>query len=294
MNDTQEVEPNDCVKLNLTMAEKLNYDDKASNNNKKTKIDDNGSMELNRMKDKVTELQHEYSSLYNATQNIAGKIGLQRQASTPSIILQHAQRLAKLNELVVALSQIHKLDDAYKLVAQYTRIIVGTETVPRVSIALPSPNHKMLDTIGLSGTVGAFPVGHQMPLAGTAPETVIRTKKPVRIMDTAASSFIEMKKLNKMGIKAAIVVPLMTSGKVIGTLNTGTDDPDGFFPELESILIQIASILASTIERERLYEQTMKAKEVAMAAKEEAEIANHAKTTFLSQMTHELRSTYIL
>ena len=246
--------------------------------------------ELVRIRREMSDLQDEYSSLYNATQDIAAKIGLKCQVSTPTLILEHAQRMVKLNELVIALSQIHHIDEAYKLVAQYTRVIVGTETVPRVSIALPTSDNKWLDTIGLDGTVGGMPVGFKLPLQGTAPDTVIKTKKPVHVIDTSKSAFIEMPKLNKMGIKAAIVVPLMTSGKVIGTLNTGTDDPFGFFPELEQILIQIASILASTIERERLYEQTMKAKELAMAAKEEAEVANHAKTTFLSQMTHELRS----
>ena len=238
----------------------------------------------------MSSLQNEYSALYDATQSIASKFGLQRQNSSPTAILQHAERLTKLNDLVVALSQINKIDEAYKLVAQYTRVIVGTETVPRVSVALPTQDKKFLDTIALDGTAGSLPVGFKLPLQGTAPDTVIKTKKPLRIMDTASSKFIEMARLNQMGVKAAIVVPLMASGKVIGTLNTGTDDPSGFFPELEQILIQIASILASTIERERLYEQTMKAKELAMAAKEEAEIANQAKTTFLSQMTHELRS----
>lgn len=254
----------------------------------------NANEELLRVKSEMSNLQGEYSALYDATQTIAGKIGLQRQASTPRLILQHAQRLTKLNELVLALSQIHKIDEAYKLVAQYTREIVGTETAPRVSVAIPTPDMQFLDTTGLDGKVGALPVGFKLPLKGTAPDTVIRTKKPVRIVDTASSHFIEMTKLNKMGVKAAIVVPLIASGKVIGTLNTGVDDPAVFFPEIEQMLIQIASVLASTIERERLYEQTMAAKELAMAAKEEAEVANQAKTVFLSQMTHELRSKYVL
>jgi len=69
---------------------------------------------------------------------------------------------------------------------------------------------------------------------------------------------------------------MVARGRIIGTLNTAVNDGAAYFPEVEQFLLQIASVLASIIERDRLYK--------------EAVVANNTKTIFLSQMTHELRT----
>ena len=86
-----------------------------------------------------------------------------------------------------------------------------------------------------------------------------------------------------MGMRSNNCVPLISSGKVIGTLNTAHADASIYFPEAERLLTHVASILAATIEKDWFFRETL-------IAKEAAEVANQAKSTFLSQMTHELRT----
>ena len=78
-------------------------------------------------------------------------------------------------------------------------------------------------------------------------------------------------------------MPLIASGTVLGTLNTAAFSSSVYDSEAEDTLTQMATVLACILERRRLYEATLE-------AKKEAEMANRAKSTFLSQMTHELRT----
>jgi GAF domain-containing protein len=83
-------------------------------------------------------------------------------------------------------------------------------------------------------------------------------------MDTADckySDWVDVAHLQQMGVEAAIDVPLISSGRVIGTLNTGVTDQNVYYPEVEAMLLQIASVLASAMEKDRLYELAMAAQE---------------------------------
>lgn len=230
-------------------------------------------------------LQEENRRLRQITARIATKIGIhipkkptkadshqvdeEDYCPPPHVIMAQAHRLQKLNELVVALSQAPRVADAYKLVAQYTREIVGAA---RVSIALLEDpdidNDKdkdddndplFLEVYGLDGTQGALPLGMKLPIAGTQIGHVVQSKQPVRVMDTANSHYLDCQQLSKMGVAACVDVPLISSGKVFGTLNTGVTDCAVYYPEVEQMLLQISSVLASAIEKERLLEQAVQA-----------------------------------
>lgn len=228
------------------------------------------------------------------TKDIARTIGLSVVENkggvhppSSSDILHQATRLKKLNELVLALSQLHQINDAYKVVAQYTRSIVGAA---RVSVAMMRECGTQLDLIGVDGLEGALMTGKQLPVINTACGEIFNTRRPVRVMDTSQNEWIDVKQLYNMGVVATIGVPLISSGKVIGSLNTGVKDPSIYFPEVEQFLFQIASVLASVIERDRLYREACEAKRLAIEEKQKALGASNAKSTFLSQMTHELRT----
>jgi len=150
---------------------------------------------------------------------------------------------------------------AYKIVAEYTREIVGAA---RVSIALLElndvTNEQSLEIYGLDGKEGALKMGMKLPLQGTQVGHVVTSQQPVRVMDCANSSYVDCQKLAGMGVKACVDVPMISSGKVLGTLNTGVTDPAVYYPEVEYMLLQISSVLASAIEKERLLEQAVSAR----------------------------------
>jgi putative methionine-R-sulfoxide reductase with GAF domain len=247
----------------------------------------------------LSRLREENRRLRQVTQRIAVKIGVHRRPKNsshstvgsshsaasshlgstdfdddepppPHLILAQAHRLQKLSELVVEISKVPDLRRAYRLVAQYTREIVGAA---RVSIAILQNDEGIdgvvsedahLEVFGLDGEEGAMPMGLHLPVTSTQCGHAVLTKQPVRVMDTAdceCPDWIDVAHLHQMGVQAAIDVPLISSGRVIGTLNTGVTDSSVYYPEVEAMLLQIASVLASAMEKDRLYELAMAAQE---------------------------------
>lgn len=230
--------------------------------------------------DEYLRLQQENRRLRQITARIAAKIGIHKPKTIkaignnssekqldddddefcppPHVIMAQAHRLQKLNELVVALSQAPRVADAYKIVAQYTREIVGAA---RVSIALLVDDDKdVLEIYGLDGSEGALPLGMRVPIEGTQVGQVVTGRRPIRVMDCSTAEYGDCQKLSQMGVEACVDVPMISSGKVLGTLNTGVTDRAVYYPEVESMLLQISSVLASAIHKERLLEEAISAR----------------------------------
>jgi signal transduction histidine kinase/DNA-binding response OmpR family regulator len=93
------------------------------------------------------------------------------------------------------------------------------------------------------------------------------------------------------GVGALIVVPFVTKGRVIGTITAANRiNQRVFTPHDVELLMALTTQAATVIENVRLYEETRQAKEEAEQARARAEVANHAKSDFLSRMSHELRT----
>jgi GAF domain-containing protein len=189
----------------------------------------------------------------------------------PHTILAQAHRLQKLNEMVVALSLAPRVVDAYKIVAQYTREIVGAA---RVSISIlgsfhdetiPGPmegngghltfsDRDFLEVFSLDGKEGALPIGLKLPIERSQIGAVVTRRIPIRVLDCGNCDYdwVDIANLHQMGIVACVDVPLISSGKVLGTLNTGVTDAAVYYPEVEQMLLQISAVLANAMEKEML------------------------------------------
>jgi signal transduction histidine kinase/CheY-like chemotaxis protein/HPt (histidine-containing phosphotransfer) domain-containing protein len=82
---------------------------------------------------------------------------------------------------------------------------------------------------------------------------------------------------------SALAMPLISRGEVIGAMSLQSIEPAAFSDEAIILLQTMADQLANAIENARLYQQSQQ-------AREEAERANQAKSTFLATMSHEIRT----
>jgi signal transduction histidine kinase/CheY-like chemotaxis protein len=89
--------------------------------------------------------------------------------------------------------------------------------------------------------------------------------------------------VREMGIKAYASYPLISGGKMLGTLSFGTRSRVCFSEEELELLDTICTQVAAMFERTLLIMELTK-------KKEEAEAANSVKNNFLSMMSHELRT----
>jgi len=97
--------------------------------------------------------------------------------------------------------------------------------------------------------------------------------------------------LQALGMGPLLVVPLVFRGTVGGAITfvSRPGDPP-YLPEEVALASDLAAACASAIESARLYEVASTARAAAEAAQRDAEVANLAKSRFLSMMTHDLRT----
>ncbi|MEM7530640.1 MAG: ATP-binding protein [Chloroflexota bacterium] len=90
--------------------------------------------------------------------------------------------------------------------------------------------------------------------------------------------------------RSEIAVPIIMEGDVIGVLDVQSDKVEGLDEQDARLLRSIANQVAVAIDNAIHFEQAQQRAQELVGAKEAAEVANQAKSTFLSQMTHELRT----
>lgn len=170
-----------------------------------------------------------------------------------------AQRLALLSEMSHELAQTDAIEKAFGIAV--TRLVEIVDST-RASIAIAQPDTGRFEVYTVSGPEGVIPVGSAMPIEGTAIGRAIQENRVVIVPDTGNSDYLDVRHLAAQGIRTSMVAPLVAGGQVLGTLNVGRaggPDTPPFTARDERLMLQVASLLASTIESRRLFEQTQAA-----------------------------------
>jgi len=196
-----------------------------------------------------------------------------------------AWRMAKLNEMGHDLSLASNTDEILKAATIFTPQIVPAD---RVSVALLTQDKggdpgDLLEIFALQGAAGVIPVGKQLPLQGTIAGETVREARPIRMGDIREVDALDARQLAGEGLRAAMTAPLTIGEWTFGTLNVSSEQPDSYSARDESLLMQIASFLATTMENTRLFAEAQEAQAAAVAA-------NEAKSAFLANMSHEIRT----
>jgi GAF domain-containing protein len=157
---------------------------------------------------------------------------------------EQAKRLTRLNELGQALASASTLDDIYAIIARNLAQIVPSE---RTSIAVMRETGDRFEVLALRGDKGAKSVGDIVLARGSALGTAILEDRLVVIGGTTDTGI--------PGIKSFMVAPLRAGGRTFGTLNVGRRVAHAYNQADQRLLLQVASLLAASIESQRLLEQ---------------------------------------
>ncbi len=161
-----------------------------------------------------------------------------------------AKRLAQLNEMGRAINVARDKSHLFQTAAKYVRKMFNAT---RTSIALLNDSGQSFDIYALvEDELGSPLTGTGVPIHDTAIHTATTENRIVYTPDLSVSPYREHKKLAKVGLRACLQGPLEAGGRIIGSLNMGSDQPDGFTDEDAALLTQITSLMASDIERRRL------------------------------------------
>jgi len=122
------------------------------------------------------------------------------------------------------------------------------------SITLIEKNNQVRLLTVYSEIGSAWKAGERMPLRGTATELVAINKQPLVEPDlNEGQKFVTGKFHLKQGIRSIAYLPLITKGEVIGSFVVGSRSPRVYTKRYMTMLEQLASQIAMSIENSRLY-----------------------------------------
>ncbi|MCP4401384.1 MAG: GAF domain-containing protein [bacterium] len=222
---------------------------------------------------------------------------LQILASQAAISIENSLVFDHLEERVA--ERTHQLEVVATLSGQLNAILdfdqLLTELVNQIGANFHYYHTQiyLLDKAGenLIVTKGMGPAGTQMSRQGhhiplNAPTSLVaraaRSGQVVR-MDNVRKTEDWLPNPLLPGTYAEMAVPIVGEGQVVGVLDVQDDKIGGLDEGDANLLRSLAGQVAVALTNARLFEQTRQ-------AQQDAEIANRAKSDFLSSMSHELRT----
>lgn len=130
-----------------------------------------------------------------------------------------------------------------KATAEWLPRIIAVE---RVSVALPiSATHMEIYAFG--GTSDVVRNEHEIAIGSSMIGHSYSERRMVLVDDLPAAPYDELKPLIKAGLRSAVVAPLISGGRCLGTVNLASDQPS-FFTETHSELLRtVGELIAGTL-----------------------------------------------
>lgn len=170
-----------------------------------------------------------------------------------------ARRLAQLNEMSAQLNRVTTLDEMLHIILSQTPGLVDADGAG-ISLLTPDGEHHHVFII-LNGVVTPVvsPQGTTIPLDGTSNKHVIASGRPNFVSDTRSSSDLDIQDMAQNGFLSVVQTPLLLGERVLGVLNVMSRQRTNAFSARDiSLLQQVASIVATTLQNQRLFEETSK------------------------------------
>ena len=215
---------------------------------------------------------------------------LSRFAELASLALDNARLLSESQNQTHRLALLNEMGREMNLAGSQQAIFeVGTRYTPEIvsgghaTVTLLEKDGTSLEVHALRCVLGLMPVGTHWPVEGSLVGQAVRERRLINTPDLRLVDAVDAQLLAGPGLRSAITAPLVFADKVIGTLRIGSPALNAYGPREESLVRQIASFMATSIENARLFEEAEAARAAAVAA-------NEAKSAFLANMSHEIRT----
>ncbi|OQY48342.1 MAG: hypothetical protein B6242_02620 [Anaerolineaceae bacterium 4572_78] len=171
-----------------------------------------------------------------------------------------AERLNLLNEMGSALNLAADINEILNVVADNMTNIVQCHYATVILVNEKNSKHAHVYSLNLEDettcrTNIVSVQAEKFNLEGTHVAEVMRTKRTMIHPSLEAMPGMISAPLVRMRLKSGMIAPLMTSGQVIGALNVGHRELNAYDIHDEQLILQVASLLASTLENRQLLEQ---------------------------------------
>ena len=197
-----------------------------------------------------------------------------------------------LAEIGRIISASPDLNDVYE---PFVKAVQKLLTVDGLTICLVDPDANSITNAYVIGLeIPGQQRGDTLPLAGTITEAICRTQSG-RLFhpqsETEVSQrFPSMLPFYRGGLRSFLLIPLISRDQAIGALHVYACQPNLYTDDALSLMESVGTQIAGAIANAQLYLERQQAEQALRAAKEVAEQASQAKSTFLATMSHELRT----
>jgi two-component system NtrC family sensor kinase len=177
---------------------------------------------------------------------------------------ERTARLEVLNEVTRLIASTVDLARIYQMVTQSLARLVDFDAL---AVALLDRERRELSVVEVPRAADGAAAHLRAPARDTLAEWVMSERVPRRVDDGRDPSLPEAARrmLAERGFSSLVVVPLMSGGEVIGTLNVMHREPGRFTDADADVLGEVARPLASAIEQARLHGETARRAEALSA-----------------------------
>ncbi|HFE47009.1 MAG TPA: GAF domain-containing protein [Nannocystis exedens] len=163
-------------------------------------------------------------------------------------LLAYTRRLELIADFIQNLGASNSFQEVLQNVSHYLKLIFPK--VARTSVVLVGAEDPSLTVFALYGITSGLPVGKELPIEGTLVGTCVTRRTSLFEVgsETQPSRFSDARKLQQAGLHAVLVAPMLSNGRVVGTLNMGAPSAEHYGPQDEQLLNTIATSLATYLQ----------------------------------------------
>ena len=179
------------------------------------------------------------------------------------------RRLAEENTLLTEIGRIIsstlEINEVYDRFSLEVKKLVNFD---RMAINVLNPDGETFTFKYATGPVRpGRPVPDIRPLKNTQTGQIVRSGRPLLIANVGdAPQFTGTPEYLGMGLHSSVMVPLISKGKVIGSMSLRSRQPGAYGEREQHILQRLANQIAPSIENSELYAQTRAAEEALRAS----------------------------